>query len=138
MVAIQAIANSAKDHVTSYTYDMAGQVTLSLDSSGTATQYQYDAFGDVLQTTTSTYPASGTVRMTRNVYDNNGRVVLSVDAMGSATSLSYDVNDHVVQQRQYARTVPASLVQADSDAALLALVALTGGSRQRSRHGQLL
>ena len=48
--AVAAVANPAKDVVSRSVYDTAGHLVLSVDTTGAATQYTYDAEGNLTQT----------------------------------------------------------------------------------------
>lgn len=65
------------------------QLTSVTDPRGVTTQYNYNAFSDVLQQVS---PDTG---MTTNIYDNAGNLVTQTDAKGQLTTYSYDILNRV-------------------------------------------
>ncbi len=66
------------------------------------TQYQYDQFGNVVQTI---YPDDST---TSSTYDSNGNKLTSTDQMGQTTQYEYDAENRVVQETLLAVKNPAT------------------------------
>ena len=113
--AVAAVANVASDSASRSVFDAAGRVTLSVDPTGAATGYTYDASGNLTQTRQYATPLPpGTIgtgaqlqalvtagvdatrdRIVTNEYDADGQLVYSVDALGHATRLVYDTLGNV-------------------------------------------
>ena len=121
------VADAARDRITSYAYDKDGRRVLERDALGGATQYKYDAAGNVIQRTqyanrisTSAAPVVGgfsgvtlTVdasldRTTRYAYDEANRLKYTLDAHtisggpgGLITENVYDANGNVARIIQW-------------------------------------
>lgn len=70
--------------ITSYTYDLHGNLTSVTDPNGNVTSYTYDDFGQLLEQVS---PVSGT---TTYRYDLGGNLVSSTDARGATTTRAHD------------------------------------------------
>ena len=70
--------------VTSYGYDVQGNLTSVADPNGNVTTYVYDDFGRMQRQTS---PVSGTTTYT---YDPTGNVLTTTDANGAVTTRTYD------------------------------------------------
>ena len=77
-------------------YDGVGNVLVSTDREGNATQYTYDKNYNLLKTT----DAEGGV--SSSAYDALGRVVSETDENGSATTYTYDKNGNVLTRNRRA------------------------------------
>ena len=73
-------------------YDGVGNVLVSTDREGNATQYTYDKNYNLLKTT----DAEGGV--SSSAYDALGRVVSATDENGNATTYTYDKNGNVLTE----------------------------------------
>ncbi|MFC5743574.1 putative Ig domain-containing protein [Dyella tabacisoli] len=119
---VASLATSGNDAnaVTVTTYTAGGQVATVTDGNGYQTAYQYDAFGDLVQTqrqlsqpgsalsaansTSSQYIydvrgeriratdgfGGSVARSTSNIYDAFGRITSSIDGNGNAMAYTYD------------------------------------------------
>ncbi|MDF0607117.1 hypothetical protein HZU77_015955, partial [Neisseriaceae bacterium TC5R-5] len=96
----------AKDQTDSASYDAAGRLTLSRNAAGYATEYRYDAAGNVMSShryaSASQTQAGANDRIDRTVYDSAGRAIYSVDAAGYVTEKRYDALGQVIESRRYA------------------------------------
>ncbi len=84
----QAISPSG---TTTYQYDVANQLTTSLDASGNLTTYTYDGAGNLTQTN-----ASGLT--TNNTFDSLNRLVLVQPAAGGDVTFLYDPDGRRIQK----------------------------------------
>ena len=75
-----------KSFISSYTYDVNGNITSITDSKGNTESYTYDVSGNMTRHT----DASG--RTTLYTYDAHGSVLSETDAKGSVTSYTYYAN----------------------------------------------
>ncbi|HEX9982350.1 MAG TPA: DUF6531 domain-containing protein, partial [Thermoanaerobaculia bacterium] len=71
--------------VTTYDYDLHGNLTSVTDPNGNTTTYLYDDFGQLLRQTS---PVTG---VTTYTYDAAGNLLTSTDANGAVTTRTYDV-----------------------------------------------
>ncbi|MDF0607278.1 RHS repeat protein, partial [Neisseriaceae bacterium TC5R-5] len=94
----------AKDQTDSASYDAAGRLTLSRNAAGYATEYRYDAAGNVMSShryaSASQTQAGANDRIDRTVYDSAGRAIYSVDAAGYVTEKRYDALGQVIESRR--------------------------------------
>ncbi|WP_156648816.1 hypothetical protein, partial [Massilia sp. Leaf139] len=115
--------DAAKDTRQLQRHDAGGRLTWTVSAAGAATQFAYDAAGNVtrrsdyttllsaaamagLASNPETMPQPvGTANATRYVYDGDSRLVYTVDALGSVTENRYDTGDHVVEQIRYAKAI---------------------------------
>jgi len=118
--AAAALANPATDNTVTYSYTLDGQVAGTIDGLGYQVAYQYDAFGDLLQSqqqlsqagqalgaansTITNYSydlrgervgetdgvGTGVARSASNTYDAFGRVTSTTDGNGNAVTYTYD------------------------------------------------
>ncbi|RKP48432.1 LysM peptidoglycan-binding domain-containing protein [Trinickia fusca] len=117
--ALNAIRNPALDSRTTVTYTATGLVASSKDALGNTSANSYDAFGDVLSTSTpidathaltrtftydhrglqtsATSDPLGTAAATSTQYDAFGRAIRTVDANGNVRTQRYDRLGRVVQ-----------------------------------------
>lgn len=97
------------DTMATYVYDSQGRMTRSTTAAGGATDYGYDAAGNL---TTVTAPANndgGTRPVTSYAYDSLGRVTSVTDALNHATAYTYDALDRV-KTVTLPKPAPASLL----------------------------
>ena len=115
--------DAAKDTHQLERHDAGGRLTWSVNASGAATEFAYDAAGNVVRRSDYTTVLSaavfanlaanpqtmpqpaGTANVTRYVYDGDSRLVYTVDALGSVTENRYDTADHVIEQVRYAKAI---------------------------------
>jgi YD repeat-containing protein len=101
--AVAAVANGAKDRLSSHVYDTAGHLTLSVDPSGAATSYVYDANGNVRQETQyATLIASGSSRSSPPAADSasDRTITYTRDADGRVLAVSGPLPE-MVQRNVY-------------------------------------
>jgi RHS repeat-associated protein len=75
-------------HVTSNTYDAAGNALTATDAMGAVTTYTYNSLNEVLDTT------SPLGRTTHRTYDTRGNLLTVVDPLGNTTTNHYDDASH--------------------------------------------
>jgi RHS repeat-associated protein len=80
---------SGGEIVTTYAYDLHGNLTSVTDPNGNVTTYVYDDFGQMLSQTS---PVTGT---TGYAYDINGNLMSTTDANGATTTRTYDAMGRV-------------------------------------------
>jgi YD repeat-containing protein len=117
------------DRVTTFAYDSANRLTLTVDALGDVTQNVYDATGHVIAKTQYATPLQGSLenaaastitlaaltaqvqanpaadRTTRNVFDADGRARYTIDPLGYVTEMRYDGLGNIVYKTQYAMAV---------------------------------
>ena len=127
VLAVRALlrVDAAKDVHEFRRYDKEGRLTWSVDATGAATQFIYDANGNVvkrlayaepltaaalasLAADASALPAlAGPSTMTQFAYDGDNRLLFTVDPLGIVSENRYDVRGNVVETVRYA--VPITL-----------------------------
>ncbi|MDP9933519.1 LysM peptidoglycan-binding domain-containing protein [Variovorax paradoxus] len=138
-------ADASRDQRLRTVYDTANRATWRVDALGDATQYTYDANGNVLETRayanaldaaalaawdgrSAPAPVADDAHdaRVRNVYDAANRLSWRVDALDAGTGavqhIAYDGNGNVTSRRQYANAIayasaPDSAVASDEDRA---------------------
>jgi YD repeat-containing protein len=119
-------ANAATDETTTQVYDTDWRLAYSIDALGDVTGYQYNAEGQVIQTTryantipvaelgssltpatvaSLLTPAPGSDEVNNNIYNLDGQLADTVDALGDVTAYQYNFNGQVTQRTQYATPV---------------------------------
>jgi RHS repeat-associated protein len=103
----------ALNHVTSYTYDAAGNRLTQTDPTGTIT-YTYNGFAEVLtradqlaNLSTNTYDASGNLLSTTDALNNvtsfthnsRGQTLTTTDARGKVTTFTYDASGNLTKRK---------------------------------------
>ncbi|KRB81813.1 hypothetical protein [Duganella sp. Root198D2] len=127
VLAVRALlrVDAAKDVHEFRRYDKEGHLTWSVDAAGAATQFIYDANGNVVKRLAYTDPLTaaalaslaadacalpapaGASSMTQFAYDGDNRLVFTVDPLGIVSENRYDVRGNVVETVRYA--VPITL-----------------------------
>jgi YD repeat-containing protein len=125
---VAALAGAAGTRITRSVYDAAGRLNYSVDATGQATWFVYDAKGRVVRQveyaalyTATGDPSVGTMdtwrgananatndRTTRAYYDRKGQLNFSIDALGFVTRFEYDKRRHVKKQTSYADAYSAT------------------------------
>jgi large repetitive protein len=103
--------NSAKDRVSSSTYNLAGQLEQIQDAEGTKTRYEYDGAGRLLLTQRISVDGSEGVREARNAYDAAGRIVATLDAGNYITRMFYDAGGRLVKTIAFADAIDPAQFQ---------------------------
>jgi YD repeat-containing protein len=125
----------AQDRVTRYAYDRANRLVITVDAQGAASESNYDAAGNVVQTrryatvvntaglsTTATEAAmrarlvadATNDRIERKTYDAGNRQVYSVNSLGYVSRSSYDSAGRIVSSTRYALAIPVVTVNTTS------------------------
>ena len=105
---ISALADTAKDQVSIFTYDGLGRVTTESSSvdgninNNISTSYVYDTVGNLVKIT----DPNG--NETYNYYDDLGRATLSIDAEGYATATGYTAFGEIASVTRYETPVDLS------------------------------
>lgn len=131
------VADAANDRVTTYRYDAANRLQVTIDAAGGVTRVDYDARGNLTQrinyaatasaaSVTAAYNPAFTAddRVTRTIYDRENRAAYTIDALGQVSDYRYDEFGNLAGTGQYA----APLSSADF-AALTPLTATLTGPR---------
>jgi YD repeat-containing protein len=92
---IRVRADGTPDTLTTYEYDVKGRVTRVLDALGHATDYAYDAAGNLLTVTRPANDDLGTRPVVTYGYDALGRVTTITEGQ-AVTTVAYDAVDRVV------------------------------------------
>ena len=144
--AVNAIA-SADDRTSYFVYDATRQLTYSIAADGAVTGFEYDASGNVIETTafatlrpTTSLPTDATMdswantsgaaddRVTKNFYNDANMLVYQRDAEGYYTRFDYDAAGRLVSKIRYPNTPD---LPTNPDVASISALALgTGVSEQ--------
>ncbi len=87
---------TTRDTVATYVYDAHGRVTQQVNATGAATDYAYDAQGNLLTVTGPANNDPGTRPVTTHGYDALGRVTSVTDPLGHVTTTTYDAVGRVL------------------------------------------
>jgi len=98
------------DTLTTYIYDTHGRVTRATSATGGATDYAYDASGNLFTVTSPSNNDAGTRPVTTYGYDSVGRVTSVTDALGHATTYGYDNLDRVTSVTLPKPSISSTLV----------------------------
>jgi trimeric autotransporter adhesin len=112
-VLVNAVANGTNDRSNYISYNTRGQVATTTDATGLVTSFTYDLMGNVTKTVVGTDAAA---RVTRNWYTQKGELRFSVDVEGFVSEQGFDADGQVVQTIRYRS------VQNFSDATTIAQV----------------
>jgi RHS repeat-associated protein len=82
--------------VSTYEYDVQGQVTRATSATGGVTDYEYDAAGNLFRVTAPANNDAGTRPITTYGYDSLGRVTSVTDPLTHVTTYTYDALDRVL------------------------------------------
>ncbi|HEY4210838.1 MAG TPA: LysM peptidoglycan-binding domain-containing protein [Steroidobacteraceae bacterium] len=109
---------TVNQRVTKYYYDVMGRRTQQVvdPGSGTnpatglkylnlATNYKYDANGNLIHRIVINNDLAATPISTWYVYDSNNRLTFTIDALGGVTQTRYDSDGRVASTTRYANTV---------------------------------
>ena len=102
---VSAITNATNDRTSSLAYDIAGRVATSTDVSGLVTSFTYDIRGQVIKTVAG---SGGEARTTRNYYSAAGDLRFSVDAEGYVMRYDYDADGRKVRDVVWNNKIVAS------------------------------
>ena len=85
---------------TSVKYDKSGNKRFETDGNGNTTEYVYDGFGRLTETTILVTGAAGssTEHTTGYAYDLNGNVVSRTDWLGNTYSMAYDPINRLIEK----------------------------------------
>ncbi len=112
LVSITYAQNTADEGAVQFEYDLAGNVTATIDENNNRTEFEYDAMNrltllrDAISNTTEfEYDADGNLiktidalgHPTQNLYDVLGRLIRTIDALGNVTSFFYDKADNLIK-----------------------------------------
>lgn len=89
-------SDGGEDVLSTYAYDIRGRVTQRLSAIGAATDYEYDATGNLFRVTAPANNDSGTRPVTTYGYDSLGRVTSVTDPLSHVTAYTYDDLDRVL------------------------------------------
>lgn len=114
----------ASDERTRYFYNQLNQLTMTLDGTGSVTQFTYDASGAVLSRKTYVSTVTGDLTselavlaalqalqtsslfvLERHQYDSAGRLVWTMDGTGAVTRFVRDAAGNVRREIQYAKVL---------------------------------
>lgn len=99
----RSVGAGAEQSVTTWTYNVRGQVESETDPRGNRTDYGYDALGQLITITEPADLAGGTRAVRSFAYDSAGRLKTATDAGGRVVTYDYDDRNRVVR-RTYADT----------------------------------
>lgn len=98
----QVVVTDGRTNDTSYEYDRRGLLTKVTDAGGGVTTYVYNAYGEVVNaSTTNDYADAVTDQDSFTYYDQLGRAFLMVDAEGYATETTYTRFGEIETVRRY-------------------------------------
>ncbi|MDP9912417.1 YD repeat-containing protein [Variovorax boronicumulans] len=133
------LTDQARDQRIRTVYDAANRATWSVDALGNATEFTYDADGNVVTKRSYAAPLTAAALAAwigntapaavaddahdlrvRNVYDAANRLTWSVDGVGAVSKTEYDANGNVTRLIQYATPIaqgadPASAATSNAD-----------------------
>lgn len=101
-----------EEHITTFSYDLAGNLTARIDAEGKVTAYAYDSLNRLVKVTD---PAGG---ITTYSYDNRDNLIALTDAENQTTGFAYDRNNRLIretrpmgQQTHYAYDGAGNLIE---------------------------
>ncbi|WP_170304178.1 DUF4214 domain-containing protein [Duganella radicis] len=104
------VTDPARDRTTTMTsYDGAGRLLSSTDAEGTVSTFQYDAKGNLIQSSVLGANRADD-RVVRTVYDLDNRPQYDIDSLGGVTEHRYDAQGNVAAIVRYATPINAALV----------------------------
>lgn len=148
-----AMRTDVNNRIAFFTYDAMNRKVLSVDALGGTVKRDYDATGNVIQTTAYANQIDLTVitpanaadslpgwvasindpshdRVTKHQYDAVGRELATMDALGYVTESVYDGNGNVTRTVQYGSTISTAV----EPASIVATAHATLGSISFHRH----